>query len=91
MASFRKRNGKWEYRFTIKLPNGKRQEISKAGFKTKALATAAALDAESKIKRSTVFLLNGPTFIKSPMSKKKLGPPTYKLKGISKAISKTPN
>lgn len=50
MASFRKRNGKWEYRFTIKLPNGKRQEISKAGFKTKALATAAALDAESKIK-----------------------------------------
>lgn len=50
MTSFRKRNGKWEYRIIVKLPDGKRREISKAGFKTKALAVSASLDAELEIK-----------------------------------------
>jgi len=62
MASFRDRNegkkykdGKkkkpnWEYRiFYIDRQTGKQKEVSKAGFKTKAEAKAAAVEEESKI------------------------------------------
>ena len=38
---YRKRNGGWEYRFEIARLNGKRQHLSKSGFKTKKEAELA--------------------------------------------------
>ncbi|MDN6194358.1 MAG: site-specific integrase [Alkalibacterium sp.] len=42
MASFRKRGKTWQYRVTYMDHNGERQEISKAGFRTKTEAKVAA-------------------------------------------------
>ncbi|MGR5991697.1 Arm DNA-binding domain-containing protein [Bacillus paranthracis] len=48
MASFRKRNDKWEYRIRYK-ERGKFKETSKGGFKTKKEAQLAAAKIEEKI------------------------------------------
>lgn len=48
MASFRKRNDKWEYRVRFK-EMGKYKETSKGGFKTKKEAQLAAAKVEEKI------------------------------------------
>ncbi|WP_244961038.1 Arm DNA-binding domain-containing protein [Bacillus paramycoides] len=48
MASFRKRNDKWEYRIRYK-ELGKYKEISKGGFKTKKEAQLASAKIEEKL------------------------------------------
>lgn len=48
MASFRKRNDKWEYRIRYK-EMGKYKETSKGGFKTKKEAQLAAAKIEEKL------------------------------------------
>lgn len=51
MASYRKRNGTWEYRIRYTDPaTGKQKEKSVAGFKRKADCIEAAAEAEKKIK-----------------------------------------
>lgn len=52
MAYFRKRDNGWEYRISYKTPDGKYKQKSKSGFKTKALATAAANEAERKLNQN---------------------------------------
>ena len=42
MASYRKRNGKWQFRITYKDDQGQRKEIPRGGFRTKAEAQNAA-------------------------------------------------
>ena len=46
MAYFRKRDNGWEYRISYKDSDGKYKQKSKSGFKTKALANQAAIEAE---------------------------------------------
>lgn len=46
MANFRKRDNGWEYRISYKDSDGKYKQKSKSGFKTKALANQAAIEAE---------------------------------------------
>ncbi|MBC2036121.1 Arm DNA-binding domain-containing protein [Listeria booriae] len=49
MASYRKRNGTWEYRIRYTDPaTGKQKEKSVAGFKRKADCIEAAAEAEKK-------------------------------------------
>ncbi|WP_179394941.1 site-specific integrase [Lacticaseibacillus absianus] len=47
MASIRKRGGAYEYRVRFQTPDGKWQERSKGGFRTKRLAEAAAVEVQS--------------------------------------------
>lgn len=49
MAYFRKRDNGWEYRISYKTPDGKYKQKSKSGFRTKALASAAANIAEMQL------------------------------------------
>lgn len=49
MAYFRKRANGWEYRISYKTPDGKFKQKSKSGFRTKALASAAAIEAERQL------------------------------------------
>lgn len=50
MASYRKRNGKWQFRVTYKDDQGQRKEIPRGGFRTKAEAQNAAHDLIEKMK-----------------------------------------
>lgn len=52
MAFFKKLPTGWQYRISYKDANGKFREKSKKGFKTKAAAQSAALEAELLIKRN---------------------------------------
>lgn len=52
MAYFRQRENGWEYRISYKSPDGKYRQKSKGGFKTKKLASAAALEAERKLNKN---------------------------------------
>lgn len=52
MAYFRKRDNGWEYRISYKTPDGKYKQKSKGGFKTKSLASAAAIEVERKINKN---------------------------------------
>ncbi|MGT2911330.1 tyrosine-type recombinase/integrase [Streptococcus cameli] len=52
MAYFRQRENGWEYRISYKSPDGKYRQKSKSGFKTKKLASAAALKAESQLNQT---------------------------------------
>lgn len=49
MASFRKRDGSWEYRISYKALDGSYKQKSKRGFRTKADAQRAAMEAEREI------------------------------------------
>lgn len=49
MTYFRKRANGWEYRISYKTPDGKYKQKSKSGFRTKALASAAAIEAERQL------------------------------------------
>lgn len=51
MAKFRKRGDKWSYRIYYTDSQGNKREKSKGGFKTKALATAAAVKAEAELNK----------------------------------------
>lgn len=53
MAYFRKRDNGWEYRISYKDATGKYRQKSKSGFKTKALASAAASKAELELLAGT--------------------------------------
>lgn len=55
MAYFRKRENGWEYRISYKTPDGKYKQKSKSGFKTKALANQAAIEAERKIQKNIII------------------------------------
>ncbi|MBC6165202.1 hypothetical protein HCA15_00995 [Listeria booriae] len=56
MASYRKRNGTWEYRIRYTDPaTGKQKEKSVAGFKRKADCIEAAAEAEKNKKRALQF------------------------------------
>ena len=55
MAYFRKRENGWEYRISYKGPDGKYKQKSKSGFKTKALANQAAIEAERKIQKNIII------------------------------------
>ncbi|PEW68960.1 site-specific integrase [Bacillus cereus] len=61
MASFRKRNDKWEYRIRYK-EMGKYKETSKGGFKTKKEAQLAAAKIEEKIANGVNMQNNNITF-----------------------------
>lgn len=61
MASFRKRNDKWEYRIRYK-EMGKFKETSKGGFKTKKEAQLAAAKIEEKIANGVNMQDNNITF-----------------------------
>lgn len=61
MASFRKRNDKWEYRIRYK-EMGKYKETSKGGFKTKKEAQLAAAKIEEKIASGINITDNNITF-----------------------------
>lgn len=58
MAYFRKRDNGWEYRISYKTPDGQYKQKSKSGFKTKALATAAANEAERLLTQTISLDLN---------------------------------
>ena len=49
MAFFRKLDTGWEYRISYKTPDGRYKEKSKRGFRTKALAQAAAIETERNL------------------------------------------
>ncbi|MDV5976211.1 site-specific integrase [Streptococcus canis] len=51
MAKYRKRGDKWSYRIYYTDSQGNKREKSKGGFKTKALATAAAVKAEAELNK----------------------------------------
>lgn len=55
MAYFRKRDNGWEYRISYKTPDGEFKQKSKSGFKTKALANQAAIEAERKIQKNIII------------------------------------
>ncbi|MDO6632429.1 site-specific integrase [Bacillus thuringiensis] len=61
MASFRKRNDKWEYRIRYK-EMGKYKETSKGGFKTKKEAQLAAAKIEEKIANGVNMQSSNVTF-----------------------------
>ncbi|MES1054115.1 hypothetical protein FOA24_35715 [Bacillus thuringiensis] len=61
MASFRKRNDKWEYRIRYK-EMGKYKETSKGGFKTKKEAQLAAAKVEEKLANGVNMQNNNITF-----------------------------
>ena len=52
MAYFRKRDNGWEYRISYKGSDGKYKQKSKSGFKTKALANQAAIEAERTLQNN---------------------------------------
>ncbi|KXT72129.1 Phage integrase [Streptococcus sp. DD10] len=49
MASYRKRDGSWEYRISYKTPDGKYKQKSKRGFRTKKEAELAAAQDEQRL------------------------------------------
>ncbi|MGT2715605.1 tyrosine-type recombinase/integrase [Streptococcus respiraculi] len=53
MAFYKKLSSGWQYRISYKDANGKYREKSKKGFKTKALAQAAAMEVELFLKKNT--------------------------------------
>lgn len=55
MASYRKRDGSWEYRISYKTPDGKYKQKSKRGFRTKKEAELAAAEAERLLNSTTIF------------------------------------
>ncbi|MBJ8055261.1 site-specific integrase [Bacillus cereus] len=61
MASFRKRNDKWEYRIRYK-EMGKYKETSKGGFKTKKEAQLAAAKIEEKVANGVTISNSNMTF-----------------------------
>lgn len=54
MAFYKKLATGWQYRISYKDSNGKYREKSKKGFKTKALAQAAALEVELQLKNNNI-------------------------------------
>lgn len=54
MAFYKKLATGWQYRISYKDNNGKYREKSKKGFKTKALAQAAALEVELQLKNNNI-------------------------------------
>lgn len=76
MAYFRKRENGWEYRISYKTPDGKYKQKSKSGFKTKALANQAAIEAERALQNDIYiddkitlldYFKNGQRYTKSQM------------------------
>lgn len=58
MAFYRKLDSGWEYRITYRDNHGKKRERSKRGFKTKALAKAAAQQVELELNTTSADLLD---------------------------------
>ncbi|QTR83199.1 site-specific integrase [Bacillus cytotoxicus] len=84
MASFRKRNDKWEYRIRYK-EMGKYKETSKGGFKTKKEAQLAAAKVEERIANGGSVKDNKITFNEylyewlNVLKKDNVAPRTYKV------------